>query len=84
MGYYDPDCCENCRLMAEVEASAIRSAAFHSDASVTPEIERAAKALFSYDCMDPGMAWENLGEAGRSDLRAGAIAVVTAWVGQPS
>lgn len=79
---YDPNCCETCRLMAEVEAVAVKSEVFHSDATVAPEIERAAKALFLYDCLDPRMLWEDLGEVGRSDMRAGAIAVITAWVGQ--
>lgn len=81
---YDPNCCETCRQMALVEATAVSSDVFHSDSTVTPEIERAAKALFSYDCMDAQMLWESLPESGRSDLRAGAMAVIAAWVGQPS
>lgn len=79
---YDPNCCEPCRLMAEVEAATVKSDVFHSDATVAPEIERAAMALFGYDNMDPRIKWEGLDEADRSEMRAGAIAVVSAWVGQ--
>lgn len=81
---YDPHCCETCRLLAEVEAVTVKSDVFYSDATVAPEIERAAIAFFSFDNMDPRCSWENLDEADRSEMRAGAIAVVTAWVGNVS
>jgi hypothetical protein len=76
--------CDACRAMADAADLRQDASVVHSDATVPAEIERAAIALFTYDNLDHKILWQNLDEKDRSSLRDGAIAVVKAWVGQPS